>query len=169
MEEIEVKIIEINKEEMIRKILELGAKKVFEGDVNTVFYDFENNSLADKESLLRLRTKGDKAFLTYKEKITQEGAKVMKEIESEIADFDTLHKILLKLDLKSSKNYKKKRTTYKIKDTLFEFDEYEDIPCYMEIEASTLDIIKEFIKQLEIDKNKVKNWTTKELIEYYKS
>ena len=167
MEEIEVKVIEVNKEEMVKKLLGLGAKKVFEGNIHAVSYDFEDNSLTNQESLIRLRTKGDKAFLAYKKKISQDDVKIMKEIETEVKEFDVMHNIFLKLNLNPVCEYKKKRTTYKIDNVLFEFDEYEDVPCYMEIEAPNIEVINGYIEKLEIDRNKVKSWTGKEIMEHY--
>jgi len=167
MEEIEVKIIEVNKEKMIKKLLSLGAKKFFEGDILAISYDFEDNFLTNQKSFIRLRMKGDKAFLAYKKKISQDGAKIMEEIETEVKEFDVMHDILLKLNLNHASDHKKKRTTYKIGCVLFEFDEYEDIPCYMEIEAPSIEIIEEYIGKLEIDRDKVKSWTGKEVMDYY--
>jgi len=167
MEEIEVKVIEIDKDLMIKKLIALGAKKVFEGNIDAISYDSDDNFLTSQDSFVRLRRKGDKVELTYKKKISQEGAKVMEEIETEVSNFDTMHKILLELRLLPASDYKKKRTSYQIGSTLFEIDEYEDIPPYMEIEAPSLEIINEFIEKLNIDKDKVKNWTGKQVMDHY--
>lgn len=168
MEEIEVKVIEINKEETIKKLIELGAKKVFEGDLYAVSYDFEDDRLAKDHAFIRLRKKGDKAFLTYKKKINQDYAKSMKELETEVSDFDEMQNILLATGLKAAKDLgSKKRTTFQLGKVLFEIDEYEKVPTYMEIEAPSLDLIHEFVEKLGIDKSKVKNWTGKELMEHY--
>jgi len=39
MPEIEVKILEIDKDEVIKKLNSLGAEKIFEGYVETIYYD----------------------------------------------------------------------------------------------------------------------------------
>jgi adenylate cyclase class 2 len=167
MEEIEVKVLEIDKEKVVKKLLDLGAEKVFEGDIYALTYDFEDEYLTKSNSLIRLRKKGEKVFLTYKKGISTEGAKIMKELESEVGDFDDMNEMLNELNLKPIKEYKKKRTTYKLGDVLFEIDEYKGIPAYLEIEAPSVDVINKYIDKLGIDKNKVKSWTGKELLEHY--
>ncbi|MBD3304154.1 class IV adenylate cyclase [Candidatus Woesearchaeota archaeon] len=168
MQEMEVKVIDINKEEIIKKLLELGAEKVFEGDIQASSYDFEDNRLAKDHAFIRLRKKGDKTFLTYKKKINQDYAKVMQELETEVKDFDEMQKILLAAGLKAAKDLdRKKRTSFQIDNILFEIDEHENVPAYMEIEAPTLDLINEYVEKLGLDKEKVKTWTGKELLEHY--
>ncbi len=168
MQEIEVKVIEIDKKEITRKLIELGAKKIFEGRIFAVSYDFTDGSLAEKYSYVRLRKVGEKSFLTYKRKITQEKAKIMKEIETEVDNFDEMNKILLAINLKPTNDYTKKRTSYKIGKVRFEIDEYNKIPPFMEIEAPTLGLINDFIKKLGIDKDRVKTWTGREVFAHYR-
>lgn len=167
MQEMEVKVIDINKEEIIKKLLDLGAKKIFEGDIQASSYDFEDDRLTKDASFIRLRKMGDKPFLTFKKKITQDHAKVMEETETEVDDFDEMHRILLALGLKPAKDYVKKRTSYKLGKARFEIDEYEKIPAYLEIEAPSIDLINAYVEKLGLDKEKVKTWTGKELLEHY--
>ena len=167
MQETEVKILEINQEETVKKLLELGAKKVFEGDIDAVSYDFADNRLTKDESFIRIRKKGDKSFITFKKKISQEHAKIMEEIETEIRNFDITNKILLKLGLNPSSTYAKQRTTYQIGNVLFEFDTAKDIPTYLEIEAPDIETINKYIELLNIKKDKVKTWTGKQVMDHY--
>lgn len=167
MEEMEVKVIEIDKQVMVKKLLALGAKKIFQGKIKATSYDFEDDFLTKDKSFLRLRKKGDKSYLTFKKKITQDHAKVMKEYETEVDDFDATEKILMALRLKPARDYVKNRTTYNLGEVLFEFDEYEMIPAYMEIEAPTIELINKYIEKLEIDRKKVKTWTGGDLFHHY--
>lgn len=41
MEEIEVKILEVNRTKIERTLAGLGAKKVFDGNLETLFFDFK--------------------------------------------------------------------------------------------------------------------------------
>lgn len=167
MNEVEVKVIEVDKEKTVDKLLGLGAEKTFEGSIQTISYDSQDNLLERNDSYIRLRKKADKVFLTYKKLITRKGAKIAEELETEVKDFDAVHNILLKLNLKHSESHKKKRTTYRIGNTIFEFDEYENIPVFMEIEAPSVEVIEDYIKKLGINENKVKSWTGRELMEHY--
>ena len=62
MKEIEVKVIEINKEEMVSKLLELGAEKIFEGALVSISYDDEDENLAKKGAFIRVRKVGEKTY-----------------------------------------------------------------------------------------------------------
>ncbi len=167
MKETEVKIIEINKENVIKKLEEIGAGKVFEGDVDSTVFDFEDEKLANDKKFIRLRKKGDKSFLTLKKAVEKDKAKIMDEFETEIGDFNVMLKILKMLHLKTLKSYKKRRVSYKKDDVLFEIDEYPNIPALMEIEAPDIEIINKYVEFLEVDKDKVKNWDGEELLKNY--
>jgi adenylate cyclase class IV len=57
MFEKEIKILEVNKEELIKKLEELGAIKTFEDTVCDTYYDYANAKMEDKKRLFRIRTK----------------------------------------------------------------------------------------------------------------
>jgi adenylate cyclase class IV len=57
MKEIEVKVIEINKSEVEKKLLLLGAKKVLDCAIETTIFDTKNADLKNSGKNLRLRKK----------------------------------------------------------------------------------------------------------------
>ncbi len=63
MKEVEVTVLEVDKPSVVKKILEMGGKKVFEGKVLNVIFD-SNKTLNSRGMLLRLRKRG----LQYKGK-----------------------------------------------------------------------------------------------------
>ena len=66
--EIEVRFLEINKNELAEKLIKLGAKDKGENILNeTIFYDSDLSWLEEKR-FVRLRTIGNVTTLTYKEK-----------------------------------------------------------------------------------------------------
>ena len=164
MKEIEVKILEINKTQIERKLKSLGAKKVFDGDVYAIYFKNKNNTI-------RLRKKGNKSYLTVKLKLRSKKAKVREEHEIEVSDFEITKKILELLGLKKYINQKKHRTSYKIKDTIFEIDKYSGkysrIPAFLEIEGKKVNEIYKYAKLLGFKEEQCKPWTGKDLIEYY--
>lgn len=71
MLEIEVKILEINHEEVQNKLLSLGAEKIFEGFIHDVYYDFPDeveNKMEANGRMFRLRRKGEEHIYTIKNK-----------------------------------------------------------------------------------------------------
>lgn len=148
MLEIELKILEIDPQEIEGKFLRLGAKK--EGTVLVVdkSFDFSNRFLHKKRQLLRLRALGDKFFLTHKKK-TQENKifKIIEETETEIGDIKTMEIILKKLGLNIVKCREKKRTSFVLGKARCEIDEYPKIPPYLEIEGPKKEILS-IVKKL---------------------
>lgn len=168
MEEIEIKILDINKEEVIKKLIELGAEKVFEGEVKADYFDFEDERLKKEEKILRLRKKGDKVELALKKKISMEQAKIMKEDEIVFDDHDAAEEILNGLGLKKIvEALTKQRVSYSFDDVLFEFDTYTGIPTFLEIEAPTLEKLKEAVERIGFSMEDTKAWDAKQVIEHY--
>jgi len=167
LKEIEVKILEINVEEVEEKLKKMGAEKVFEGEVVSIYFDFPDKSLEKEGKILRLRQKGDKVILTYKELISQDKAKIMDEYELNVDDFESMKKIFEGIGLCPLYQFRKHRTTYKLKRTHFEIDKYPDIPAFLEIETPDLSTIDEMISELGFPKEKVNSYSIKDVLEYY--
>ncbi|MFQ5620300.1 MAG: CYTH domain-containing protein, partial [Candidatus Nanoarchaeia archaeon] len=68
MREVEGKILEIDREVVIKKLEALGAKKIFEGELRAFYYDFPDGSIRKRHHHARLRKENDKVFLVYKVK-----------------------------------------------------------------------------------------------------
>ena len=174
MKEIEVKIIEIDKKKIISKLKKLGAKKNFEGIIRGEFFDYPNKKLDKNKELLRLRTMGKKAFLTFKGKAnTKSKVKCCEEIEVEISNFDKLKEILFLIGLiVKKKTTTKYRISYSMGKTHFEIEtpieEYSFIPPFMEIESTSAKNIYKYAKMLGYTKEKCLNWTGGDIIKYYK-
>ncbi|MDD4878336.1 MAG: class IV adenylate cyclase [Candidatus Nanoarchaeia archaeon] len=178
MDEVEVKVLDVDRNALVKKLLSLGATKYFEGEIHAVSFDYPDNSIKKAKRTLRLRTKGDKTYLTLKNPIDNPDIKIREEIELEVSDFAAMKKILESLNLKQWRDVKKTRISYKLKDALFEFDKYhgefEYIPEFVEIEVMATDD-KEAIKKiyeytaiLGIKKEQCLPWTLNELTKHYK-
>ena len=167
MKEIEVKILEIDVEEIEKKLKKLGAEKVFKGEVVSIYFDFEDKLLEKEGKILRLRQKGNSVILTYKELISQDEAKIMDEYELAVDDFESTKRIFERIGLFPLYEFNKHRTTYKLNDTHFEIDKYPDIPAFLEIEAPDLDTINEIVSKLGFSKEKVNSYSIKDVLKYY--
>ena len=145
--ETEIKFYLIDLPSMRQRIVELGAEsqgRFFESNVR-----FENprQSLKIKKSLLRLR-RDQKTRLTYKSTPPEENNqfKIMKELEVEVSDFDTMHLILEALGFHHEQVYEKWSETLVLDQTQFCLDRmpYGD---FLEIEGQKNDI-KNFATRL---------------------
>lgn len=173
MKEIEVKILKINKKEIIRKLKNMGAKKSFDGVICGEYFDYPDDKLDKNNELLRLRTAGEKVFLTYKGNLKKGKIKSCEEKEIEVSDYNTLKDIFLQIGLKVKKEtMKKHRVSYSLGKTHFEIEtpleNYNFIPPFMEIESTNAKIIYKYAKMLGYKENECLNWTGNDVIKFYK-
>ena len=172
MKEIEVKVLEIGRAKVEKRLKSLGAKKTFDGEIKALYFDCPDRSLRKAKDVLRLRKVGSKAVLTYKKFVKDGFAKVREELETEVSDFDTARSILRNLGFSTWLEMRKHRTTYELDGAHFEFDkykgEYSFIPEFLEIEAKSPSQIHKYAKLLGFKKSDCKPWTSWDLIKYYK-
>lgn len=176
MLEKEIKILEINKEEVIKKLENLWAVKSFDGFIHDIYYDFVDwdcNKLEDNKRLFRVRQKWEIHLYTIKRKRNKscEGwenwLKVADEWESVITDVDSFKKVLEKYGMTQTREKKKHRTSYRLNEVEFDIDEYDSIPPLLEIEAKTKKEIKQYVKELWLEDHIQKDFGSRKLFEYY--
>jgi adenylate cyclase class 2 len=167
MQEIEVKILEVDAAKIIAKLESLGAKKVLEGEDETSLFDFVDLRLHAEGKLLRVRKQGGITTLTFKQKISREGVKVMEEYETEVSDCEEMKKILQKIGLIELPKPSKHRISYVLGDVRFEIDTFREIPTYLEIEAPSVEEVQTWVQKLGFSKDDAKPWSAEEVFEYY--
>ena len=158
--EYELRVLEIDKEEIAKKILELGGRLEGEFEQKRYVYDFIPK-IHDK--WIRLRTNGKKATLTIKE-ITKDTIDGTRELEIEVSNFEDTNRILNELGYKSKAYQENRRTRYSLNSVEVDIDEWPLIPAFLEIEGSNEQEINEILALLEIDKSKV---TAKDVLSIY--
>lgn len=171
MEEIEVKILEIDPIVMQKVFLEIGAEKEFDQIFEATFYDLPDHSIKGKGELLRLRIEGEQSVLTYKQPLPSDGAKVMKETETGVEDGDAMKSILAILGYQAIKHTLKRRIQYRWQDCHIVIDDYQAelaaIPPFIEIEAPTRKRLTECLQALDIDPPRALPWNTYDLAKHY--
>lgn len=171
MTETEVKIIEIDRKGIEKKVLSLGAKKIFDDQIETYFLDFDYPHISKSKNVLRLRRGPARAILTFKRSLGNHTTKRAKEYSVEVSDLDETRRILEELGLSVCQTMKKHRTSYELHHVRFEFDKYEDqydfIPEFLEVEAKNLKTIHKYVRLLELRAEDCKTWPTSDLIDYY--
>lgn len=149
--EYEIRVLEINKEEIIKKLEELEAIKI--GEFNQKRYVY-NLKPVEENRWIRLRTNGIKTTLTYKniESNTIDGTK---EVEVEVNDFETTNEFLESIGFKNKGYQENNRIQYMLNGVEIDIDSWPMIPAYLEIEGvSEAEVIK--VKELiNIDETKV--------------
>lgn len=174
MKEIEVKILEVNRDKVVKKILALGGKKVFEDYLDAIYFDTKDNTLKNDNVTLRIRKEGEKSVITSKEKINTQSEKLAKsniETEVEVSSFEDAEKILKTIGFEEVIRIKKTRTSYTLNNSKIEFDKYLDkydfVPEFLEIEAQTEEEVFKTANLLGFNKEDLKPWSGKKVIKHY--
>ena len=110
--EIEVKFRLEDPGKIVEKLEQLGAKKVDDGFERNIKFDKEGGQLLKAESLLRLRSYGGKADITYKKRLPSEKFMMREEIILNIDSFERGKKLLEAIGFKPDFIYEKKRQTW---------------------------------------------------------
>jgi|YelNatPaOPRAMG01_1025707.scaffolds.fasta_scaffold48597_2 predicted adenylyl cyclase CyaB len=170
MQEIEVKILEINQQKIIESLAKLNAKKVFDSNILTLFLDFRDEQIHKRRDVLRLRKQNDEVELTYKAIKIGEAVKVAQEYSVKVSDLETTLEILQNLGLSVTQKMNKHRLSYMINSVRFDIDRYTDefsfIPAFLEIEGSA-ESIKKYAQALGFQEKDCLPWSTDELLAYY--
>ena len=172
MREVEIKILEINREYIEKKLVSFGAKKIFEGQMHALYYDSGEGSIRKNMNTLRLRKEGSRSVLAFKKYVGNKEAKIREEHEVEISDFNTMKTMLGSMGFSVWLEMKKRRITYEYDGLHFEIDKYHGeygyIPEFMEIEGRNIEDIYKYADLLGFGKRDCKPWDAMQLAEYYK-
>ena len=149
--EIEERVLEIDKDKVIKKLEELGATKAGEWFQKRYTYDFEPKRYGE---WIRLRTNGEETTLTYKN-VESNAIDGTKELEIVVSSFEETNEMLEVLGYKHKNYQENKRIRYYLNDVEIDIDTWPMIPTYMEFEADSIEKIKEVEELLEVDKSKL--------------
>lgn len=167
MNEIEVKILEINVADIRSKLKQLGAKKIFDGQLQPVTFDFPDNRIRQAKQLLRVRTVGNSAELCFKGKKQNNQLKIQEEIEVNLDNFEDTIKILERIGLLATRHKPKHRESYLLGNIRFELDTDPPIPPYLEIEAPSEAEVITYVKLLGFTMEQTTNMTGAEVHQFY--
>lgn len=159
--EIEIRILNIDKEQFIKNIVSLGAKKVSEALQKRYVYDF--NPIQDNK-WIRLRTNGEKTTLTIKEIVDKNAIDGTNELEVTVSDFNNTNSILEQLGY-THRNYQENyREVYSLDNVEISIDSWPLIPTYVELESKNEKNIQSLLDKIDHDKN---NLTTLDVTSIY--
>jgi len=144
--EYELRILEIQQEDFINKLKELGSEYIGSWEQKRYVYDMKPKK--DKK-WIRLRTNGEETTLTIKD-IQSQTIDGTKELEIIVSDFDQTNKILEELGYHARAVQENKRTRYMLDNVEIDIDTWPHIPTYVEIEGKDEQEILKILNKLEI-------------------
>ncbi len=159
----EIRFLEVDEEELIKKLETLGAEKILD-HAKQVRYVYDLNP-KQPNKWIRLRTNGTKTTLTVKElqNTTVDGTK---ECEIEVSDFEKTNLLLNELGFLARSKQENIRTLYKLFNVEVAIDSWPKIPTYVELEGKTKEEIFFVGKILNLDAQKL---TTLDVASIYQS
>lgn len=146
--EFEVRILEIDKEEIIKSLENLGAIKKFDYLQRRYVYDFIPKQ---EKKWIRLRTNGEVTTLTIKD-IVSEKIDGTKELEVKVDDFEKTNLILNELDYQPKGYQENRRCQYVLDGVEFDIDSWPLIPTYLEIEGKNEEEVYQALEKLGLKK-----------------
>ncbi len=164
--EIETRFLEINKDELVKKLLLLGAIDKGEEKLEEMIFHATDGSWVGKNKFVRLRKTKNKIKLTYKENVEQT-VDSAREIELEVSDFDKCSKFFEKVGLKAMRQLEKLRHTLELGETTVDIDTWPKIPTYAELEGPSVESLKNACGQLGLDWEKRFDGDAREVFRHY--
>ncbi len=158
--EYEVRLLEINEEEVLKKLEELGATT--EGDFLQRRYVYDFNPKVDGK-WIRLRTNGDQTTLAIKNLVSSE-IDGTQEVEIEVDHFDRCHLLLKELGYAARAYQENRRRKYLLNGVEVDIDSWPLIPTYLEIEGPSVDAVYNTLSALGYQKDDV---TSKDVQKIY--
>lgn len=150
--EIEARFLEINKQEIVKKLIALDAKDQGEALLSEVIFYNQSGTWKADNRLVRLRTKGNKTMMTYKHHKAQtiDGAH---EVEFPVPDASIAEEFLTSIGLTAYRHQEKKRHTLRLGDVTVDIDTWPKIPTYVELEGPSEAHIRQAAKSIGLDWN----------------
>ena len=144
----EVKILDIQKSKLIKKLESLWAVKQYEEHIHDTYYDFHDAGLEQEKKRVRIRRKWATTYVTLKKNHKTTGYKSCDEHEFTVACPEQTHQTFSSHGLMPKRSKKKHRVSYTYKSMTFDIDTYEHVPPLLEIEWPTQKKIQKRIKKL---------------------
>ena len=175
MLEKEIKILDIDVPELEKRLIKLGAKKTFEGEIHDVYYDFpdtdDNLKMENNNRMFRVRKRWEEHIYTIKRKRKEfrkeEWVIAKDEHETPITNVESFAKVLEKYGMKKTREKIKHRISYNLDGAEFDIDVYKSIPAFVEIEETSRSNIDEWIKKLWLEDHEILLWGSRKIFAHY--
>lgn len=155
--EIEVRFLEIDKAELIKKIVDLGGTDHGETMLEEIIFKSDAGLFSQDGKFVRLRNDTKKITLCAKDHKENLDHKIndIEEIEFEVSDFNNAKLFMEKIGLHAQRFQEKLRHTFHLENTTIDIDTWPNVPTYVELEADTEEKLKIMAEKLDLPWDKV--------------
>ena len=162
--EYELKVLDIDVEEVREKLSNLGASYLGKKFFRRYTYDMHPPQPA---KWIRLRTDGSVSTLTYKHILDPDAIDGVKEWEFEVWDFVVANQFLEQIGYKAKSYQENMRESYVFMDCAVEIDSRPLIPSYLEIEGNSEEEVLKALQVLGLDRSDYTSQNTIQIYERY--
>jgi len=142
--EYEVRILDIDVEDVKKRLKALGCDECIERSMRRYVYDIKSDG---RYMWIRLRDNGEHTTLTIKE-IESDKIDGTKETEVIVNDFNKTKMILSQLGFEPLAYQENKRISYKLEGVDIEIDFWPKIPAYLEVEGKSVEEVRKVVEKL---------------------
>ena len=151
IQEIEVRFLEIDPEDLKKKLKNLGAEDLGADYFKEILFYHSDPKISDeKRRFIRIRQTKNGAKMTLKHR-TEHHEISTKEIEFGIDDAEKARMLLEESGWKLERFVEKKRHSFKLGKVEVDIDLFPQAPYYVELEGESEEDLKEAAKALDLD------------------
>lgn len=164
--EIETRFLDINKEELIEKLVGLGATDQGEEKLEEIIFYDQAMSWQGQGKFVRLRKTKGKVKLTYKNN-QQQTVDSAREIELEVSDLEKCSELFSNIGLKAIRQIEKNRHSFKLGEVMIDIDMWPKLPAYVEVEGPSVEALQNVCSQLDLNWDKRYDGDAREVFKHY--
>ena len=165
----EIKVLDVDIEQLVKKLDEIGAKKVYDDDRTIITLDTpEKMFLSKKDKLIRITDEGNIKVTMH---VNQSKPEIKEGIKFKTSRLKETMDFFHELGLDSISKVKAKRISYELGKIDFDIDKFPVIPAFLEIDMEFLEEegykLDELLKELGLENNKIVVMGTEDIHNLY--
>ncbi len=160
----EIKVLNIDIEQVKAKLEQLGAKKVYDDERKFTVLDNEKGDYLKQDKLIRITEEGNIKVSIHIHNSKPEIKEAIKYKASRMKEqLDFFSAIGLKAIAKASAH----RISYELGNIDFDIDDFYKIPPFLEIDTENVENERELLKRLGLENHEVVRMGTEAIFEHY--
>lgn len=165
----EIKVLDINVQELVKKLEKIGAKKVYDDDRTIIAIDTSERMFLNKQDkLIRVTDEGSIKVTMH---VNQSKPEIKEGIKFKTSRLKETMDFFHELGLDPISKVKAKRISYELGKIDFDIDEFPVIPAFLEIDIEFIEeegyTLEQLLKELGLENNKTVVMGTEDIHNLY--
>jgi len=165
MDEVELKFLDINVEEIKAKLDIVGAELIYDSKMEMFPFLADGfHSYKSEYKYLRIRKVNDDVTITFKAPNKDSDMSFREEVEIKVDSYENGILLIENLGFERGAVFRKHRVHYEFGDVHFELDTLDNVPTYLEVETNSEEAMIDICLELGLDINDGKKGTIVEIL-----